>query len=100
LSHEGDEGLYNRANRSLYHFVENAMALTLAIALNGFVFPIPTFFCTMLFFVGRIIYTMGYTSGGYGKHVYGFIINTFVQNTLFGMLLLVSFKAMKDSTTD
>jgi hypothetical protein len=74
LASEGDEGLYNRANRSLYHFTENAMGLVLSIALNSFTFPIPTFVLVCIYFVGRILYTMGYTSGGYGKHAPGFII--------------------------
>ena len=74
LASEGDEGLYNRANRSLYHFVENSIQLVLAIALCSFVFPFPTFILTVILFFARLIYTTGYTSGGYGGHVPGFIL--------------------------
>lgn len=93
LSSEGDEGKYNRANRSLYHFIENSMSVALGIALGGFVFPFPTFVVVMIFFFGRLLYTSGYVVG-YGKHAGGFMIATFCSMTLNGMLLLVSFKAM------
>ena len=39
MSMDGYEGNYNRANRSLYHFLENSLPISLAIALNSFVFP-------------------------------------------------------------
>ena len=71
---EGDEGFYNRANRTLYHFVENSIQLMLVIGLNSFVFPLPTFILTIIIFVGRLIYTIGYTAGGYGGHMYGFML--------------------------
>ena len=94
LSTEGDEGHYNRANRSLYHFAENSIQLVLAIGLCSFVFPFPTFILTAILFVGRLIYTVGYTTGGYGGHVPGFLMVVIVVNTLYGMLLITAFKAM------
>ena len=88
LSTEGDEALYNRANRSLYHFLENSLSMVLMIVLDSFVFPVPTFVLTVLFFIGRIIYTSGYTGGGYGKHVPGFIIVALSSYTLLGLMLI------------
>lgn len=102
LASEGDEGLYNRSNRALYHFIENSLSLVLAIGLNGFVYPFPTFVCTLIFFFGRIIYTSGYTHKGYGGHVPGFILTTLAHQTLNGMLILVTIKGMATQvvTTD
>ena len=94
LATEGDEGHYNRANRSLYHFAENSIQLALAIGLCSFVFPFPTFILTVILFVGRLIYTVGYTSGGYGKHAPGFLLVSIAVNTLYGMLLITAFKGM------
>ena len=94
LATEGDEGHYNRANRSLYHFAENSIQLALTIGLSSFVFPFPTFILTAILFVGRLIYTVGYTTGGYGGHVPGFILVMIAVNTLYGMLLITVFKGM------
>ena len=97
LSTDGDEALYNRANRSLYHFLENSISMVLAIVLDSFVFPVPTFVLTVLFFIGRIIYTSGYTSGGYGSHVPGFIIIALTSNTLLGLLLIAGMKGFNST---
>ena len=96
LASKGDEGQYNRANRSLYHFVENSIPVMFSIGLCSFVYPIPTFVLTLIIFVGRIIYTVGYTSGGYGKHAPGFIIHHLAGNTLYGLLLITGIKGMND----
>jgi hypothetical protein len=100
LASEGDEGRYNRANRALYHFVENAMPLTLCIGLSGFVFPIPTFVCTVIYFFGRLMYTTGYTNGGYGKHGPGFLVSSLASFALVGMVLIVAFKGMSSPTVE
>ena len=97
LATEGDEGHYNRANRSLYHFVEHSIPLVLAITLCSFVFPFPTFILTCLLFFGRIVYTVGYTNKGFGYHGPGFSITNFTVNTLYGMLLIVAIKSMKEA---
>ena len=100
LSTEGDEAFYNRANRSLYHFMENSLSMVLAIILDSVVFPIPTFVLTIFFFIGRIIYTSGYTSGGYGKHAPGFIIVAIAQNTLVGLLLIAGLKGLTGTSSN
>lgn len=92
LANEGDEGLYNRANRSLYHFTENSMGIAIGITLNSYVFPLPTFIITCIFVIGRIVYQVGYTTG-YGKHAIGFVIASLCENTLKGLLLIIGFKA-------
>ena len=74
LEEEGDVGKYNRANRSLMHFIENGSPIVLAIPLNCFVYAFPTFIVFCIYFVGRIVYTIGYTNGGYGKHAPGFML--------------------------
>ena len=74
LQEEGDVGKYNRANRSLMHFIENGSIIVLALPLNCFVYAFPTFVVFCVFFIGRIVYAIGYTNGGYGKHGPGFLI--------------------------
>lgn len=57
---EGDVGAYNRANRSLHHFVENASALVAGFALSSFVFPLPTFVLVSVYSLGRVLHQNGY----------------------------------------
>merc|ERR1719272_631438 len=66
LQEDGDVGMYNRANRSLMHFIENGSPMILALILNSFVYPMPTFVIFVIYFLGCIVYAIGYTNSGYG----------------------------------
>ena len=57
LSQDGAEGYYNRANRSLYHFLENSLPLGMAIAMNSYVFPEAVFRLIITLVIGRLMYT-------------------------------------------
>jgi len=54
LEEEGAVGKYNRANRSLHHFVENSIGYALAFPLAAYVFPKQTFYVMSAFFAGRL----------------------------------------------
>ena len=95
LESEGDIGMYNRGNRALYHFLENSSPMLLGMALNSFVYPFPTMILMIIFVVGRIIYTLGYTMGGYGKHAPGFILDRIAFATTMGTFLFVAFNNPK-----
>jgi hypothetical protein len=56
LEEEGDVGMYNRANRSLSHFVENMGSALINMLAAGFVFGLPTLVLTVVFFLGRVLY--------------------------------------------
>ena len=64
LHENGDIGHYNRANRSVYHFLENSLPIVASLPLAFFMFPFPTFVLTGMFCTGRIIYQIGYTNKG------------------------------------
>ena len=74
--------------------------MVLGIGLNGFVYPFPTFACTLIFFFGRIMFTQGTTNKEHGKKGpkifldLGFILFIFSQWTLISMLLIVAIKGM------
>merc|ERR1712064_251269 len=72
LETEGPIGSYNRANRSLTHFIENSIPTAIFVVLVGFVFPFPAMVLTAVFALGRVMHQMGYASGGYGAHGPGF----------------------------
>ena len=90
LSTDGDEGRYNRANRSLYHFLENSMPMIFGIALNSWVFPRIVFYLTMLMFVGRFFYTQQITRHGFGLHRAAFYMIIISHYMLGGMTIIIS----------
>ena len=87
LHTEGDLGRYNRANRSIYHFLENCLGLVIALPLTFFMFPIPSFVLVCISCLGRIIYQVGYT-GGYGKHALGYMLDSTAKITVLGLIIL------------
>mmetsp|Transcript_3807 Transcript_3807/g.10256 ORF Transcript_3807/g.10256 Transcript_3807/m.10256 type:complete len:134 (+) Transcript_3807:2-403(+) len=88
MEEEGGIGEYNRANRSMNHFVENAAGVMLAVLLAGFVFPTPTAVLVVLFSIGRVLHQTGYAAGGYGKHAPGFMLSTITQMALIGLVFV------------
>ena len=87
MESEGDVGKYNRANRSLTHFTENALPTAMSILLAGFVFPTSTLCLTSVYALGRILHQRGYAEGGYGfqGHAPGFILSAVADFSLQGL---------------
>ena len=88
LHTEGDLGRYNRANRSIYHFLETTLGMVISLPISFFLFPLPTFVLVCLYSLGRIIYQVGYTNGGYGGHVWGFMCDRIAVLTIQGFMIL------------
>eukprot|EP00929_Paragymnodinium_shiwhaense_P097230 TRINITY_DN58998_c0_g2_i1.p1 TRINITY_DN58998_c0_g2~~TRINITY_DN58998_c0_g2_i1.p1 ORF type:complete len:268 (+),score=64.14 TRINITY_DN58998_c0_g2_i1:74-877(+) len=66
MMEQGDVGRYNRANRALFHFNENALPVLLNAFAAAFVFPQPMFMIAVFYCMARIWYQVAYTTGGYG----------------------------------
>eukprot|EP00933_Yihiella_yeosuensis_P019304 TRINITY_DN15661_c0_g1_i8.p1 TRINITY_DN15661_c0_g1~~TRINITY_DN15661_c0_g1_i8.p1 ORF type:complete len:247 (+),score=50.96 TRINITY_DN15661_c0_g1_i8:78-818(+) len=101
LEEEGDVGLYNRANRALYHFTENATAICMLTVLGGLVFHKAIFVLIVLFAVARIWYSIAYTYGGYGlgicKHAFGFALaHVLILPTIEMLVWLTGFMMVKN----
>lgn len=94
LETHGPVGAYNRANRSLTHFVENSIPMALFIVLVGQVFPLPTLCLTAVFGAGRALHQVGYAAIGYGAHGPGFLAATMAQSVLQGLALLAADKSL------
>lgn len=90
---EGNVGKYNRANRSLHHMIENFGVVVAGIYATSQVFPFPTFVLTVIFGIGRILHSIGYTKG-YGTHAPGFMLATIATASIEGMCLFVALKAL------
>ena len=89
---DGEEtGKYNRANRSLHHYVENVPGLLVGMPLAGFCFPMAAVVLVSIFAVGRILHQSAYTKG-YGAHAPGFMLAMLSAATMDGVILLVALK--------
>ena len=93
LDEDAAAGRYNRANRSLHHFVENALPVFLCVPLAGYCFPLPTFVLTVVFSIGRILHQVAYSNSGYGAHALGFIIALLSAVVLEGLVLVAGLRA-------
>ncbi|CAE8615686.1 unnamed protein product [Polarella glacialis] len=87
LEDEGAVGQYNRANRALFHFVENVAPLLPCIFLAGLIFSKAMLALVVVYAVARVWYQVAYSTGGYGmglcKHALPFFVHTiFVANTI------------------
>ena len=90
LYQEGDIGTFDRATRTLTHFLENSYAAPFAIGILSFVYPVPVFVITCIFAFFRVAYSSMYTHGGYAQRLIGFFGSSFAMSTLQGMLLQVA----------
>ena len=93
LMEEGAAGKYNRANRSLHHYVENMGGFLLCLPLAGFVYPAASFVLAILFAIGRLAHQIGYTKG-YGGHGAGFGIAMIATVILEGLVLVAGMRAV------
>ena len=93
LDDAGDAGVYNRANRSMHHMVENAPSLLVSLAAAGFVFPFAACVCACAWSAGRVVHQRGYTIG-YGSHGLGFAISTLATEALCGMVLIAGCRSL------
>lgn len=95
LEDEGLVGEYNRANRSLHHFVEWSAAVALTIPFAGSVFPMPTFIEVVMFAVGRVWHQAAYSAAGHGAEKGGFILATLMSSLLEQQVFLVALKVFE-----
>jgi len=93
LDDEGEVGEYNRANRALNHYVENALPVVLNIVFGGLVFGEAVFSITALYVVSRVWYQIAYATGGYGmgccKHAVPFMIHGMIVPPILEMIVWV-----------
>jgi len=95
MEDKGAVGEYNRANRSLFHFNENAAHIVLNIGFAGFVFSLPTMICIIVFAVGRVMHQRGYAFGGYGAHGAGFGISMLSGAVLEGLVWITAVQSLR-----
>jgi uncharacterized membrane protein YecN with MAPEG domain len=93
MDQTGATGQYNRANRSLSHFVETAPAVVVMLPLVASVFPFPAFVLTALYAMGRVLHQRG-EAAGYGSHGPGFGISMVVCFVLEGLCAVSACKAL------
>ena len=88
LDEDGEIGNYNRGNRSIGHFLENALPILVTLPIGFKVFPVPSALLFINYSIGRMVYQIGYTSIGFGAHVSGFVIDRFSTFTMLSLVLI------------
>jgi len=93
MEDDGEVGEYNRANRALQHFNENATVLPVLVLASGFIFPLTVFILVCLYAICRIWYQIAYAEGGFGmgccKHFVPFMLHSIVIAPVFEMLVWI-----------
>lgn len=92
LCEDGNEGKYNRANRSLTHMTETIAGQVITTLLAGVVYPTATLVCTIGWATGRIMHQCGYAEKGYGSHGTGFALSTLASEVVSGLVLVAAAK--------
>ena len=100
LYEDGDKGKYNRANRSLYHFLENGFSFIVCLPGAFMVFPFPTFVCLILLCIGRITYQLGYSIKGFLYHLPGFFTDRFMTYTLIAFHWIIFYRQITYEMTE
>ena len=83
-----------------------SLEMIFSVILGSYVYPFPIFVLTWFYVIARIIYTKGYTTGGYGKHGPGFALERICYCTTVSMLLWIAIQGFvlkvdaDDNTSD
>lgn len=74
---------FNNAQRAHYNLVESAPSIFAFLFISGLYFPIPSAVLGLVVVISRIIYSIGYVSGGPGGRLIGALL---VDLALLGFL--------------
>ena len=88
MSEEGDVGKYNRANRSVHHFLENSIPLAISLPVSFILYPFPTFVLLCVFCLGLVMYQIGLANSGFGWHGPGFLVRMISGYMVTGLLII------------
>ena len=86
LNTDGHIGQYNRAHRTLYHFMENVAPVIVALPWTFQIYPFPSFILTCIYCLGRVIYAIGYTAA-FSARTPGFAMDRISMWSLVGLCL-------------
>ena len=81
---------FNNAQRVHINYVEQLPCILLLIGLTTITQPLAALILSSAYFVFRIIYTIGYFSGGPNARALGAIPMTLIKFTLFGFSIYTS----------
>ncbi|WP_339136670.1 MAG: MAPEG family protein [Candidatus Electrothrix sp. GW3-4] len=93
MNMDGLVGRYNRANRSMENFVENAAPIGINAVLLSLFFPVPVFLLLCVYAGARILHQVQYINAGYSSYWRGiaYMLGVAVTGTLEGLLLVTAF---------
>jgi glutathione S-transferase len=81
---------FNSAQRAHYNFVEWIASTIVLILIAGLYFPIPGAALGLAYFIGRLVYSIGYVFKGPQGRVIGVLINDLAFLALFVLSFISS----------
>jgi glutathione S-transferase len=78
---------FNNAQRAHYNFIEFAPSGFVMLFIAGIYFPVAAAVLGLVLFIGRLIYSIGYSSGGPKGRLVGAILGDLVLLGLLGLSL-------------
>ena len=94
LEEEGPVGRFNRAQRGMDNYRETQAAVLGQVLLAGFVMPEVTLGCTVLLFIGRIVYSTSYIKKAESRGA-GFGLSMAPQLPLQGIIFVAGYRALQ-----
>ena len=82
----------NNGQRVQINFLEHITFAVIGPAIAGLAFPRLALPCAILIFVGRLLFTIGYTTGGPGGRIYGALMMDLGLFLSFGVMVAACFK--------
>jgi len=90
---DGAIGTFNRAQRAVQNYGENAPLFMLMFVLAGWVAPFGIFVCACVYAVGRVVNAIGYTSAA-DSRIPGTLIGVLASNVIDSVVLVAGLRSV------
>ena len=91
---------FNNAQRIHYNFLESLPFILVLIFIAGLKQPLAALILSCLYFTFRLIYAIGYVTGGPNLRLIGSLPNLIIQFALFGLSIYTCSEYMKQYNID
>lgn len=86
---------FNNAQRAHYNFVESIASVLTLLVIGGIYYPIVAAAFGFVYFIGRIIYSIGYSMSGSAGRLIGVLILDVAIVALFVLSLITGYKFVR-----
>jgi glutathione S-transferase len=86
---------FNNAQRAHYNFVESIASILTLLIIGGIYYPVVAAVFGFVYFIGRIIYSIGYTMSGSSGRLIGVLILDVAILALFVLSIITGYKFIR-----